>query len=322
MILIVTNKLDPHTDIVSKELNKRGESFFRFNTEDFPNKISLTIYGNSGGFLSGFNRVVDLISVRSVWYRRPCDSVVSELIQDQSLVNFVVRECKTTLSNLWDLLAGSVFWVNHPKKNLSADSKLLQLVIAEKLCVRTPATIVTSNPEEALLFLQKHKDAVAKTISSGFIERKNSGGGSVIYTNRITCREFEKLELVKYSPTLFQEYIQKEFELRITIVGERIFACRIDSQKSDRTKDDWRRYDFNNVPHSIFKLPRKIELFCVNFLQTFGLNFGTIDMIVTPDGDYVFLEINPNGQWGWIESLTGMPISKALADLLIAGKSQ
>ena len=116
-----------------------------------------------------------------------------------------------------------------------------------------------------------------------------------------------------------QEYVEKEFELRVTVVGRKVFACKIDSQcmDEDKGKVDWRQgYDFG-LKHEPFDLPASVEDFCRNYLHEMCLNFGCFDFIVTPQGEYVFLECNPNGQWLWIELLTGQKISVAIAECLI-----
>ena len=118
------------------------------------------------------------------------------------------------------------------------------------------------------------------------------------------------------TPLMAQEYIEKKLELRVTIVGQKVFACAIYSQDSERTKEDWRRYDFDNVRHEQYQLPKEVEAHLMEFMAVCNLTFGAIDMILTPSGRYVFLEINPSGQFGWIEDLTNMPISKAIAETL------
>lgn len=107
--------------------------------------------------------------------------------------------------------------------------------------------------------------------------------------------------------------------LVVTKPGDKVFPCAISSQNSQQTIEDWRRYDLPNTPHKPYALPMDLEQKCIALVKTLGLIFGCIDMIITPNNEYVFLEINPNGQWLWIEQLTGLPIAKALAELLIAG---
>lgn len=124
---------------------------------------------------------------------------------------------------------------------------------------------------------------------------------------------------IKYAPSLFQEYVPKDVELRITIVGNEVFAAEIHSQQKEAARHDWRR-DALALEHREHQLPDNVRLKCVNLAKAFNLEFGAIDMILTPDGRYVFLEINPNGQWAWIEEFTGLPISEALIELLCRGK--
>ena len=122
--------------------------------------------------------------------------------------------------------------------------------------------------------------------------------------------------------TFAQNYVEKEFELRVTIVDDEVFACRIDSQLQEENhgKIDWRQgYDYG-LRHSIFELPKEISEKCILFLRKMGLRFGCFDFILTPGGQYVFLECNPNGQWLWIEIETGMSISTAIAKSLISQK--
>jgi glutathione synthase/RimK-type ligase-like ATP-grasp enzyme len=228
-------------------------------------------------------------------------------------VEFAQSESKRTLMWLWDILREK-FWVNHPRNNVPAGSKLYQNEIAKKNGIKIPDSLITNEPKEAERFIKKYRIVAIKPISGGFIKRGNKF--KYIYTNVITQENARDIELVKYCPTLLQEYIPKNFELRITVIGNEIFACKIDSQKSEKTKYDWRRYDNENVPHTLFELPRRIKSFCFEIVNHFDLNFGAIDMIVTPNNEYVFLELNPNGQWGWIENLAGIPISEAVIKTL------
>jgi glutathione synthase/RimK-type ligase-like ATP-grasp enzyme len=115
--------------------------------------------------------------------------------------------------------------------------------------------------------------------------------------------------------------VPKRVELRITVVGDQVFAAEIHSQKAKRTRIDWRRYDLAHTPHYPHTLPDEVRRSCVELVRRLGLCYGAIDMVLTPDGRYVFLEINPNGQFLWIEQLTGMPISDAICDLLASGRT-
>ena len=156
---------------------------------------------------------------------------------------------------------------------------------------------------------------VAKAVRQGIltVDKRDN----VIFTNEVTKGDFEALADVKYCPVIFQEYISKKFDLRVTVVGTRIFAVEVHhSPKVVNSEFDWRRGDQETLSYKIHTLPQKLETLCVRLLRTLNLNFGAIDLVYSDSGDYVFLEINPNGQWAWIEQKTGAEISKALADLL------
>jgi glutathione synthase/RimK-type ligase-like ATP-grasp enzyme len=102
------------------------------------------------------------------------------------------------------------------------------------------------------------------------------------------------------------------------VVGERVFAAEIDSQRANHTRHDWRHHDTAHTPHRVHDLPAKWRVACVRMVAELGLLFGAIDMILTPDGRYVFLELNPNGEYLWIEHLTGLAISDAVCELLVS----
>ncbi|HWN70612.1 MAG TPA: hypothetical protein VNM90_23390, partial [Haliangium sp.] len=124
------------------------------------------------------------------------------------------------------------------------------------------------------------------------------------------------------SPVLFQARVPKQVELRITVAGESVLAAEIHSQSTKRTQIDWRHYDQGHTPYRAHALPDEIRRACLALVARLGLRFGAIDMIVTPDDRYVFLEINPSGQWMWIENETGLPISDAVCDTLLGASTR
>jgi len=227
---------------------------------------------------------------------------------------FAEQEAKSTIMGLWEIL--DCVWVNHPERNRVAELKIKQLMVANEVGLEIPKTIITNDPEEAEIFFRKTKSegVIIKRLGGGIVLDGNQG--SAIYTSLVSEADINDIGRVRYTPTLFQEYIQKDVELRITVVGNKVFPIEIHSQKSERAKFDWRR-DTLNLLHREHLLPEDVKQKIINFVHKLGLNFGAIDMILTPNGRYVFLEINPNGQWGWIEDLTGLPISDSIINLLV-----
>lgn len=178
---------------------------------------------------------------------------------------------------------------------------------------------MTQDPDCARAFYAKHDGAVlCKAISqSGHVPEDKTRSSRQIYANVIAADAAEEFERVRFAPTLFQRYVEKDYELRVTVVGNAIFAAAIESQRSERSKIDWRRYDTKNTPYYPYRLPDEVEQAILNLMRQLGLEYGAIDLIRTTTGEYVFLEVNPGGQWGWVESLTGHPINEAIARWLM-----
>ena len=322
-ILILTNKDDESIEPVIEELKKIKANFFRFNTESFPliTTIELALLnGKPIGFLNdkNGNTLIDWERIRSIWYRRPASVWIENEKLAESCVQFIKNESSVALWSLYTSL--EVFWMNHPliSQRLLEHNKLYQLKEASVEGLDVPDTLITNNPDKLLQFCQSHKGTVAvKLLKGGWFVKEGSNVPLSIFTQKITEDEIKnRFNEIRLAPVLAQEYIEKKLELRITIVGDNIFSCAIHSQDSEQTKIDWRQYDFKNVKHESWQLPAEIEVKLLLLMKKWGLTYGAIDMILTPNGKYTFLEINPNGQWFWIEQITGMQISKAIAEIL------
>jgi glutathione synthase/RimK-type ligase-like ATP-grasp enzyme len=190
--------------------------------------------------------------------------------------------------------------------------------MAGALGFELPPTLVTNSPEDFLEFYrQHHGNIISKLAESSFAE--SFGQDFWRFTEVVSKRDLGYAEAIRYCPLIFQAYVPKRLELRITVVGRVAFAVAIHSQESNRTRHDWRRYDEFRTNYSPHELPSDVAQRCLRLVENLGLCYGAIDMVLTPDGRYVFLEINPNGQYLWIENQTGMPISDAICDLLMSG---
>lgn len=318
-VLIVSTKYDPHVDFLIPRLTERHIPFVRFNTEDFPLRSRLTVSFDENGChresLSLPNSPdttgEDIISV---WYRRPAPFEFPEEFA-LAVRMFAEEETRDTMRGLWELL--DCLWVNHPENIRRANSKLHQLNIAHQIGLEIPKTIVTNDPDEARKFIRSCPgDVIAKPLSRGLVNEHEQP--MAFYTSVVSPEQAKQINHVQYAPSFFQEYVPKDVELRITVVGDNAFTAEIHSQQRDDTRHDWRRNALA-LEHKEHQLPVEIQAKCLALTIKLELQFGAIDMILTPDGRYVFLEINPNGQWAWIEELTGLPISEALIGLLNQG---
>ncbi len=191
-----------------------------------------------------------------------------------------------------------------------------QLKLARKIGFKIPKTIITNIPQEALNFYRLMKGKIiTKSIGDGFVRTEDK----MLHTYTTRVKEHMDFGLIRNCPTLFQEEVLKMNELRITIVGRKIFAVEIDSQKYKASSLDWRKavYKFDKIPHRVVELPVRLKQKLLLLLDHYGLNFGAIDMAKTPEGEYVFFELNPAGQFLWLEDLTGLPLASEMAKFLM-----
>lgn len=238
---------------------------------------------------------------------------------DQAALEYVEAELNEVLLGLYALLR-NVTWINDPFTTRIAHRKMLQLHVAAQAGFATPRSLITNDPKAALRFAEEiGVDLAIKSL--GAISVMTPLPGSAIqygiFTRRVSAAE---LALVKGKiasmPTLYQEFIDKAFELRITVVGRRIFSCRINHRSDDITAHDY-RFDTKNLKHEPWECPELTERIH-SYMDSFGLNFGCFDILVSKTGEALFIECNVNGQWLWVENLTGMPIGQAIAELLMA----
>lgn len=316
MILVLTKEVDPTVDFVCEKLVKNNISFRRLNLDNVRSHGSLVVepvtefWAMSDGVTLVKN---DEISI--VWQRR---------IPRAKRTGFQ-SEVEEYLEQEWRLVWE--WWINSlderkildPEWKLKmASNKFLQLKIARQAGFLVPETLTTSCPHAFTEFFAKNNGVIAKTLGGFGKVDKPDGSFKAIYTNRITSEDLSRVASIKHAPVIFQEEIPKSYEVRATLVGTRFFSCKIESQKSLRTSVDWRRYDFHNVPHSVIELPRNVEQMLLGIARSFGINFASFDLAMTPTGDWVFFEMNANSQWVWIENLTKLPITDALIELLMA----
>jgi hypothetical protein len=322
-ILIVTAPHDEPAKRVEHELRRRGAEVSRLDYADFPSAARVSVeFDDAGGELQLRLREqqIDLRRLEGIWYRKPGAPGASCNIADPAVRELVENDCVDFLTSLWDL-AGCRALPGRPSLMINSQRKAPQLQRARALGFIVPPTLFTNDPQEFIAFYRKHNGKLVSKITGAIDMQRYVGDDFCRYTEVVSTRDVAYAQSVAHCPIIFQAYVPKRLELRITVVGSRVFAAEIHSQATNRTAHDYRRYDLNATPHRIHELPVQVAQRCVRLVQDLGLLYGAIDMILTPDGRYVFLEINPSGEYGWIEDLTGMPISAAIAEVLL-GTSQ
>lgn len=202
------------------------------------------------------------------------------------------------------------------RERISRGHKALHLQTAGRLGFRVPPTLVTNDPAAFLDFYREHDGHIVSK-RAGWSRLSTAESPFVRYTDPVSRRDVGYAQTVSACPMIFQAYVDKQFEIRVTVVGKQAFAAQIDSQAARHSKHDWRRYDHGFARQTPHVLPEDVAGLCVRLVEELGLNFGAIDLVLTPGTEYVFLEINPNGQYLWVEYATGLPISEAVCEELI-----
>ena len=330
MILIITNKGDIHCNPVIKHFQRNGDKYFRLNTESLltdylisfsykDQSVDLHIENKINGKTLSSNEVI------SVWERRPNSPVLPEINNEK--IKLVVEDEADELTK-WIRhffincrMIGSSVW-DRPN-----ESKLRQMDVASRVInelrseIKLPHTLLTNSKKDLEQFSNNKKEIVLKPISADglmlddkleipFTSRK-------VNSKNINVITQDDLELC---PSFMQEYVEKNYELRITVIGEKILCCKIDSQKLPKGngREDWREgyeHGLSEVEEWI-DCPDEIQEFITLYMQKMNLNFGCFDFIYAKNNSFYFLECNPNGQWMWLEEDLGIPISESIANFL------
>ena len=312
-ILLITARFDPAADLLISELRRRSAPCIRWNTYEFPLGSTLTYRASNeefGAEIVSDDRTIDWSGVGSVWWQwdQPA-GFPDDLAPGER--RFAEAEAQLALSAL--PLAGDAVWINHPFRERSAKSKPAQLLMARQIGFDIPRTIVTNNPDEVRRFVAASSK---KVIYKGLSQPRDMAPGKALFTGVVTDERLTGIESIRVTPGIFQEYVDKAYELRVTVIGRRVFGARINSQAFAEAQLDWRRA-LHDVEYQAVDLPKEIEDKIHAFMAAFGLVYGALDFIVTPQGRYVFLEINPSGQYMWIECATGLEMTAELAEALI-----
>lgn len=283
-----------------------------------------------GGLAAG-GRQIPWDALRSAWLWRPWfglarpDQPESQLAPEAQ--RFFRQQWHRFGQGFYLFLAQTrVFCVNPVPAGPAGDEKIWQLELARRLGLTIPDTLITTDMAAARdFFAAQGGDIIYKPIRAPLVERPASAPGrerfATVYTNRVRLADLERPDRFLPSPCLFQARLPKRLEVRVTLIGRHTFAAAIDAQGSARADLDWRRYDDANTRYSPYDLPADIAAKLIALLQELGLVYGAADLVVTPAGEHVFLEINPSGQYYWIERLTGLPLTANLARMLMAAEA-
>jgi hypothetical protein len=318
--LILTNPVDDqHVHRLVAEFERLGHGFAIFDPGDFPQKVQFqaaldTNRRQSCLRLSDGTQIV-LEECTSIWYRRPTRMLPRDDLPHLEQT-FIQREAH---AGIWGWLRGlPAFWVNHPDAVRAAGQKPEQLQRAAALGLTIPRSLVTNEPEALRSFYQAcHGRVIYKLMGYPWYTDQD-GLPLSAYTSLVAPQMLEEAHRVKATAHFFQEFVVKTCDIRVTIIGEAIFATAI-TPLSDQARVDFRA-DYAHLSYAPHPLPDEIRAKLLALTRSYHLAYAGIDLLLTKDDRYIYLELNALGQFGWLESCTGVPLYRTLATLLIEGE--
>jgi glutathione synthase/RimK-type ligase-like ATP-grasp enzyme len=305
-VLILAPRTDFHALAIQALLRERGGDAYIVDTKDFP--ADLILFQQSGALQSVHVGGHALANFRSIWWRRPDPPVVpAELEGSSEEIRFASRECREAL---WGALhASGIPIFNRPEMEAIATYKPYQLRVAQSCGLRIPNTIITNDPQEVLRFRASHGKIIYKGLSATKIRMTE--------TRFLGDEDIKDLWRLRFSPVIFQEYIERGREYRVTVVGNKVFSAEILTD-NPAAMVDWRLDPGYGVRP--INLPPAVQDALVRLCGKLGLDSGSIDLRETPSGDLYFLEINPSGQFMFLDIFSGMDVGGAFCDLLLSGR--
>lgn len=312
----VTGKLGE----LRRHLEARGAEVLRFDTDRFPTEAVASFAQQDDREtirLRCDGREVCLEPGDAIWYRRARWAEQLPKTLDRQLRHGCALESEALLRGL--MAAAPCFVMDPPDLVRERGHKPQQQRLARELGLATPRTLITNDPAEAREFVASCPGGAIAKMLSAFAVYDEEGKEQVVFTTSLTPEHMERLDGLRLAPMVFQEKIAKRLELRITVVGSRMFVAAVDSQKFAGAEVDWRERGVTLLPAwTPYQLPADVERALERYMERIGMQYSAIDMIVEPDGRHVFLEANPAGECFWLEVYAPhFPLAEAIADVLV-----
>jgi len=318
---MLTHDADVTADRVAAELALRGVPVVRLDQASIPQRTSITARISarrpwSGRLSDAAGDLVDLSAVRAVWHRHTRQFVVDDRMSAPERA-FAYGEARRGFGGVLAALGlGQARWVNDPMAAARAEYKPVQLQAAGQAGLSIPQTIITSDPKSAHDWaLELGRPIIYKPLSGAW--HADEGQVRLLYTSPVTDPGDLLDPALARTAHLFQEQIDKQFEARAIVVGSQVLAARIDT-RTQAARQDWRA-DYDGLSYAPLQLPADIEAALVELHSRLGLVYGAADLVCDTSDQWIFLETNQAGEWGWLAAETGIPVAAALADLLAGG---
>jgi hypothetical protein len=321
MLLIISSQIDPHVDSVITEFNKIGfKNFLRLDlgtsfhdfSISFKSQRDLSIDWQIKNNYNGHSLTQSNLS--SAWWRRSSSVVEDSLSPNPSAESADINECAINTKLIVESINQEYFPFGHPTLLRKSENKFLQLTQAKKVNFCIPRFIFSNNVNNIQEFLSSSRDVVVKVIGLTTLSKDNDSYG-------FTATRINSLDLLdkltrSQSALFIQDEIKRTTDVRVIFSEYFAYGFAISTDKLPENEIDWRPYTLE-CKHQVISIPDDIQEKCRQFLKLMNLKIGHFDFIVDINGNWNFLECNPNGQWLWLEQMTGTPLSHKFALALI-----
>ncbi|MCU0659807.1 MAG: MvdD family ATP-grasp ribosomal peptide maturase [Polyangiaceae bacterium] len=320
VLVTFTNDVSGSVEKIRRSLEERGAQVLRFHTDRFPMETGVTFRQEEGRdelIFRGEGRELALGPDDAIWYRRARWAEGLPMTMERQLRNGCIIESEALLRGA--MAAAPCFVLDPPEQVRRCGHKTWQLRVAKQVGLATPRTLITNNPDEVRAFAASCPGGVVTKMMGAFHVFNDQGEEQVVFTTTLTEAHLEKLDGLRYAPMVFQEKIPKALELRITVIGNKIFTAAVDSQRVDGAETDWRQRGLTLLESWVnYDLPPDIERRLIAYMHHTRMQYSAIDIIVDPDGRHVFLEANPAGECYWLEfNSPHFPMTSTLVDVLL-----
>ena len=306
MILIISFEGNDHVRRVTDHLSRPFEVV---DSGWFPGGLGFTMSADADHSRLSFNlpdgRVLDLAEVGAVWCRRIRPLTLDPALQDEVSRLFAWSEANEALQGAWHSM--DCFWMNPPAADEIAQRKVRQLQLAREIGLSIPETLITNVPGEARNFIEEL--GPGNVIRKAFRNISEAPRATAI----VEVEDLERIDTVRLAPVIFQRFIPAELDLRTTVVDGQMFTAAIRSGPEHQV--DYRA-GVGEAEMKPYRLPDEVASRLQDLMERLGLVFGAVDFRVTPEGDHVFLEVNPAGEYLFISDRIGLPIPQAIAAAL------
>ncbi|WP_324789535.1 MvdC/MvdD family ATP grasp protein [Streptomyces sp. H51] len=320
MILIISDPQDATVHFVLPHLERFGAEVLWWNEDRFPAESRLTLQVRGGlprALLHTGGATHDLADVTAVWVRRPGHARTADSVREPTHRAWAEHVSTYFLRGLTEILPARRWMPGPVSRAAVADNKLVNLTRAAELGFTVPDTLVTNDPDELVPAWETAGGRlISKTLTCHDV--RVDGERHHMHTVPVRRRDLAGRARIRHAPVILQPDVPQRVALRVTVVAGEVFAAETDSHAARTGGQDRRHHQDAAVACREHRLPDEVRRRCAALVESLGLSYGAIDLALTPDGDYVFLEIDVNGRWGWVETLTGMPIAHAVADWLSA----